>query len=133
MVQGYPQSTQTTLSPKEVYERMTQAANRHDLEAMLTYFAPDYRSEQPFHPERDFTGPEGVRKNWSFFFATMPDFQAETLSTVEAGDAVWAEMHMHGTQADGTKVSTRGVTLMRIHADRIVWARLYIETTQEPG
>ena len=133
MVQGHSHSTQTAVAPKDVYERMTQAANRHDLEAMVAYFAPDYRSEQPFHPERDFTGPEGVRKNWSFFFATMPDFQVETLSTVEEGDTVWVETHMHGTQADGTKVSTRGVILMRIPAGRIVWARLYIETAQAPG
>ena len=126
------QNAQTQSSPKVVFERMIQAANRHDLEAMVACFAPDFRSEQPFYPERNFTGQAGVRKNWSFFFSTMPDFQAEVLSEAVEGDTVWAELHYHGTQTDGTKQSTRGVTLMGIQADQIIGARLYIEEVKEP-
>ena len=36
-------------SPQVVFERMIEAANRHDLEAMVACFAPDFRSEQPFY------------------------------------------------------------------------------------
>lgn len=126
------QDTQTPASAQVVFERMIQAANRHDLEAMVACFAPDFRSEQPFHPERNFTGPEGVRNNWSIFFATMPDFHVEVLDEAREGDTVWAELHYRGTQADGTNQSTRGVTLLGIQANQIAWARLYIETVQEP-
>src|SRR5258707_11946611 len=76
MLEEQVQDAQTQSSPKVVFERMIQAANRHDLEAMVACFAPDFRSEQPFYPERNFTGQAGVRKNSSFFFSTMPDFQA---------------------------------------------------------
>ena len=123
---------QTHSSPKAVFERAIQAANRHDLEAMVACYAPDYRSEQPFHPERSFTGQAGVRKNWSFFFTTVPDIQVEILNEVTEGDTVWAEVHFHGMQTDGKRHSTRGVTLQGIQADQIIWARLYIETVQEP-
>jgi len=99
---------------------------------MVACFAPDYRSEQPFHPERNFVGQTGVRKNWSFFFATMPDYQVEILSEAVEGDTLWAELHFHGTQVDGKKNLTRGVTLQGIAAGRINWARLYIETVPEP-
>ena len=133
MSQEQVQDVQTHSSPKVVFERMIQATNRHDLEAMVAFFAPDYRSEQPVHPERDFVGQAGVRKNWSFFFTTIPDIQIEILGEVEEGDTVWAELHYHGTQTDGKKHAVRGVTLMGIHADQIIWARLYIETVQEPG
>ena len=126
------QDVQTHSSPKAVFERMIQAANRHDLDAMVAYFAPDFRSEQPLHPERAFTGPAGVRKNWSFFFTTVPDLQVEILGTVEEGDTVWAELHLHGTQTDGKKFSQRGVTLEGIQADQIIWARVYSEPVQEP-
>ena len=126
------QNAQTPSSPQIVFERMIQAANRHDLEAMVACFAPDFRSEQPFYPERNFTGQAGVRKNWSFFFSTMPDFQAEVLSEAVEGDTVWAELNYHGTQVDGKKHVTRGVTISGIQGERIVWANLYIVTIQEP-
>jgi len=123
---------QTHSSPKVVFERMISALNRHDLDAMVACYAPDFRSEQPFHPERSFTGQAGVRKNWSFFFTTMPDYQVEVLNETVEGDTVWAELHFHGTQTDGTKHSTRGVSIQGISADQIIWARLYIESVQEP-
>lgn len=132
MSQEQVQDEQTYSSPKVVFERMIQAANRHELEAMVACYAAEYRSEQPFHPERNFTGPAGVRKNWSFFFTTMPDYRVEVLNEAVEGDTVWAELHFHGTQTDGTKQSTWGVTLLGIQADQIIWARLYIESVQEP-
>jgi ketosteroid isomerase-like protein len=130
MSQEQVQDAQTHSSPKVVLERMIQALNRHDLDSMVECFAPDYRSEQPFHPELNFTGQAGVRKNWSFFFKTIPDIQVEILSEVEEGDTVWAELHYHGTQADGKKYTMRGVVLFGIQADQINWARLYINPIQ---
>jgi len=126
------QNAQTQSSPRGVFERMIGAINRHDLEAMVAYFAPDYRSEQPLHPERDFTGQAGVRNNWSYFFSTIPDIQVEILNEVAEGDTVWAELHYHGTQVDGRQFTVKGVTLSGISADQIIWARLYIEPVQEP-
>jgi len=108
------QDVQTDSSPKLVFERMIQAANRHDLDAMVACFAPDFRSEQPLHPERTFVGQAGVRKNWSFFFSTIPDLQIEILGEVAEGDVVWAEVHYHGTQTDGKKFTVQGVTLQGI-------------------
>ena len=125
------QDAQTHSSPQVVFEQMIQATNRHDLDAMLQYFAPDFRSEQPCHPERAFTGRAGVRKNWSFFFTTVPDMQVDILNAVEEGDTVWAELHYHGTQTDRKKFTVKGVTIMGIQADQIIWARLYIEPVQE--
>lgn len=131
MSQAQGQDAQTYLSPKVVFERMIEAANRHDLEAMVACFAPDFRSEQPFHPERIFVGPAGVRNNWSFFFTTIPDIQIEILGQVEEGDSVWAELHFHGTQTDGKKYMVRGVTLQGMQADQISWTRLDIEEVKE--
>src|SRR5258708_11865428 len=132
MLEEQVQDAQTQSLPKVVIERMIQAANRHDLEAMVACFAPDFRSEQPLHPERDFTGQAGVRNNWSYFFSTIPDIQVEILNEVAEGDTVWAELHYHGTQVDGKQFTVKGVTLSGISADQISWARLYIEPVQEP-
>ena len=132
MLEEQLQDAQTQSSPKVVFERMIEAANRHDLEAMVACFAPDYRSEQPFHAERNFTGQAGVRKNWSFFFSMMPDYRVEILSEVVEGDSVWAELYYHGMQVDGKKQVTRGVTISGIEGNQIAWAKLYIETVSEP-
>ena len=132
MLEEQVQDTQTYSSPKVVFERMIQAANRHDLEAMVECFAPDFRSEQPFHSERAFTGQAGVRKNWSFFFNTVPDIQIDILNEVEEGGTIWAELHYHGTQTDEKKFSVMGVSLLGIQADQICWLRLYIEPVQDP-
>jgi hypothetical protein len=44
----------------------------------------------------------------------------------------WAELRFHGTQVDGTKHVTRGVTISGIKGIQIAWAKLYIETVFEP-
>ncbi len=131
MSQEQIQKAQTYSSPKLVFERMIQALNRHDLDAMVAYFAPDYRSEQTLHPERNFVGQAGVHKNWSFFFNIVPDIQVDILSEVEERNTIWAELHYHGTQTDGKKFSIKGVTIQGIQADQICWARLYIEPVEE--
>ena len=131
MTQREGNGAPTPSAPQQVFERMIQAANRHDLEAMVACYTPDYRSEQPFHPERNFTGPQGVQKNWSFFFTTMPDYRIDVLRLTVDGDTIWAELHFVGTQVDGTRQSTRGVTLVGVQGNLISWARLYIEAVQE--
>ena len=131
MLEEQVQDVQTYSSLKAVLERMLQATNRHDLDAMVACFAPDFRSEQPLHPERDFTGQAGVRKNWSFFFTTIPDIQVDILNEVEEGDTVWAELYYHGIQTDGKRFSIKGVTIQGIQDGQICWARLYIEPVQE--
>jgi hypothetical protein len=47
----------------EVLERLRDAQNGHDLDAFVACFDPQYRSEQPVHPDRAFVGSEQVRSN----------------------------------------------------------------------
>jgi len=114
-----------------VIERLQQAQNARDLEAFLACIAPDYRSDQPLHPDRAFQGPDQVRKNWSAIFHDIPDFHSELLRSAVEGDTTWAEWHWFGTRRDGTKLDLRGVTIFRIQADQIKWGRLYMEPVHE--
>jgi ketosteroid isomerase-like protein len=90
-----------------VVERLHEAVNQHDIEALLECFDAGYRSEQPAHPNRGFGGKEQVRKNWSGHFESFPDFKAELLRYTAEGDAVWSEWHWSAT---GLNIS-RGDTL----------------------
>jgi hypothetical protein len=117
----------------EVLERLRDAQNRHDLDSFVDCFDPAYRSEQPVHPDRAFTGREQVRRNWAAVFDGVPDFQAELLGSAQAGDAHWAEWYWHGTRVDGTRLEMRGMTIFGIQHDRIVWGRLYLEDVDRSG
>ncbi len=111
-----------------VIERMAQALNRHDLEAFVGCFAPNYRSVQPAHPNRGFGGKEQVRKNWSAIFESFPDFEADLLRHTSDEGTVWSEWRWTAT---GLKMA--GVTLLGVEEDRIVWGRLYMEPVEEDG
>jgi limonene-1,2-epoxide hydrolase len=113
-----------------VIERLHQAMNRHDLDALVDCFDAEYRSEQPLHPELpelSFQGRDRVQANWTGIWQEVPDFQAERLRSAIDGEAVWTEWRWHGHRADGTPWETRGVTLFEISTGRIVWGRLYLD------
>lgn len=116
-----------------VSERLGRAMNAHDLEAHVSCFTEDYRSEQPAHPGRTFTGREQVRKNWSGLFESIPDFRAEILRLAVADDTEWAEWHWLGTKEDGSPLEERGVTIVGIRDGRIAWGRLYLEEIEQEG
>ena len=110
-----------------VIERLQKAQNAHDIEALLTCFAPNFQGGQPAHPEKAVHGVEDVRKNWSAMFHDIPDFHSELLRSAVEGDTAWAEWHWFGTHRDGKQFGMRGVTILGIQADQIKWARLYME------
>jgi ketosteroid isomerase-like protein len=116
-----------------VSERLLQAMNAHDLEAHVACFTEDYRSEQPVHPARTFTGREQVQENWSKLYDSIPDFGAELLRLAVVDDTEWGEWIWRGTKEDGTPLEERGVTIVGILNGRIAWGRLYLEETEREG
>ena len=108
-----------------VVERLRDALNAHDLEAMVGLFRDDYRSEQPMHPSRAFVGRDQVRKNWSALFEAIADLRAELLRSAEDGGTAWAEWRWTGTKKDGTPFEEAIVTIMGLENGQIAWARLY--------
>jgi ketosteroid isomerase-like protein len=117
----------------EALERLHNAMNQRDLEAFLACFDPNYRSEQPAHPNRGFGGREQVEKNWAALFDGVPDFHAELLATATVGDTLWSEWHWTGTRENEAPLDMRGVTLFEIKNGRIVSGRLYMEEVEEAG
>lgn len=116
-----------------VLERMDRALNGHDLDAFVELFSPDYRSDQPVHPDREFGGREQVRENWGGTFREVPDFHADLLRSAVNGDTVWSEWDWYGTRKDGSRSEMRGVVLMGMHDGQIAWARLYMEFVERGG
>jgi len=119
--------------PVLLMERLDAALNAHDVDAMLACMAEDYASEQPAHPDRAFSGREQVRENWSAVFAGVPDFRAELVGAVAAGDVEWSEWRWRGTQADGTPLDMAGVIVGGVRDGLLQWARLYVQPVEQEG
>ena len=117
-----------------VHERMHRALNAHDIDAFVELFSPDYRSEQPAHPDREFGGREQVRENWGGTFQEVPDFHADLLRSALTGDTVMcSEWDSYGKRKDGSRLEMRGVVLMGVQEGQIAWARLYMEFVERGG
>ena len=117
----------------EVLERLHRAMNEHDLAAFVACFGPDYRSEQPAHPNRGFGGREQVEKNWAALFSAMPDFHAELVAATTDAHTVWAEWRWSGTRVGEPRLDMTGVTLFGVEDGLIVWGRLYMEEVEAAG
>jgi ketosteroid isomerase-like protein len=126
----YQEKTGTTVDKRAVVERFVAALNDHDIDSFVACFAPDYRSEQPAHPDRAFGGRDQVRQNWSMLFRDLPDIHADLLRTAVEADTVWAELRIHGHRSDGSELDLRGVIVHGIRDDQVGWARLYLEDTE---
>jgi ketosteroid isomerase-like protein len=108
-------------------ERLRQAVDDHDLDAVVDCFTLDYRNETPAHPNRGFEGREQVRTNWSRIFAGVPDISAEVVRTAVDDDAIWSEWEMRGTRPDGAPHLMRGVIVFGVVNGQASWARFYLE------
>ena len=114
----------------EVIDRLAVAMNAHDLDAVAGLIHQDYRSEQPAHPGRAFTGRAQMLANWEAMLAGIPDFRAEIRRSVQDGDTTWTEWRWSGTRGDGQVFEMRGVTLFEVTDGQVVAGRLYLEDVE---
>ena len=114
--------------------RLNDAMNRHDAREMASLFSPDYRSEQPVHPNRGFGGAAQVQANWTQMFTGVPNMQVECLGEINDGVTSWSEWSWTGTHIDGTPFAMRGVVIFGLgEDDRIHSAKLYMEPVEQGG
>ena len=125
--------TRTSERPRTFADRVSAAANSHDIDRVLECFTEDYVNESPVHPARGFRGREQVRRNWSQIFETVPDVTTEVLRSDQLGDTVWSEWEMRGTRVDGAPHLMRGVMIFEVDGDRAAAVRFYVEPVDLSG
>lgn len=113
--------------PARVIQRLADAINAHDLEALVACFADDVVSEQPVHPARSFRGRAQVRANWTQIFGGVPDLRAQLLQLEATSSRAWSEWSWSGTTRAGTPFEMRGVTIQELRDDQIAAVRFYLE------
>lgn len=117
--------------PLAVINRLLEATNKHDLEALADCFAPGYVNETPAHPARGFTGRDTIRSNWEQLFAGVPDIKARLLSHSVNGSTIWTELHLTGARRDGTPHELTGVIIFGLDEGIISSARFYLEPVEK--
>lgn len=123
----------TTTSGTAMVDRLRDATNAHDLEALVDCFTESYSNETPVHPARGFTGRGQVRTNWQQIFRAVPDVSATVLRSATNGDEIWSEWEMRGTRPDGSPHHMSGVIIFGVTEGRADWARFYLEPVDQGG
>jgi len=118
----------------DTISRLRDAMNGHDVEGMIALFDPNYRSEQPVHPQRGFGGREQVAANWARMFDGVPDLEVGVVKEATDGTTSWSEWVWRGSHRDGAPFMMKGVTVMGLGDDGLIkWARLYMEPVEQSG
>src|SRR5205085_4773098 len=88
--EGGPFGT-TFVTMATLLEQVRDAMNAHDAELLASLIAEDYRSAQPLHPSRAFSGRDQLHENWIGVFKGVPDFSATLVASSVTGDVEWGE------------------------------------------
>jgi hypothetical protein len=110
-----------------VVERLIDAINAHDLDALTATFADDFTCTWPAHPARSFSSPQQVRRNWEAVFTQFPEIRVSVTGSAGSADEFWGEFHYARPGA----ADLRGVIIIKVRADEIVQSRFYMEEVEE--
>ena len=102
---------------------LLEAFNRHDLDAIMDYFAEDCVLYLPHGagPRGDrYVGKEAVRAGLATRFQGLPDVHYGEDTHWACGDRAVSEWTLTGTRPSGERVEVRGVDLLEFRSGRIV-------------
>ncbi|HEY7345613.1 MAG TPA: nuclear transport factor 2 family protein [Gaiella sp.] len=107
----------------ETLEAIADAFNRHDLDAIMSFFAEDAVFESPKGPDawgRRFVGREQVREGLAARFAGIPDVHYGDGVHWVSGDRGVSEWTLTGTTTDGEQLRLRGCDLWTFRDGQVV-------------
>jgi ketosteroid isomerase-like protein len=106
----------------ETLQRLLDAFNAHDLDAVMSFFVDDPVLEMPRGPHpwgRRFQGLEEVRAGLASRFAGLPDVHYGEDRHWVGGDRGCSEWLLTGTTPQGDRVEVRGCDLFEFRGDKI--------------
>ena len=106
----------------ETLRAVTEAFNRHDLDAILSFFTDDAIFESPRGADawgRRFEGKEAVREGLAARFAGIPDVHYGADEHFVSGDRGASEWTLTGTTTEGERIEVRGCDLWTFRDGKI--------------
>ena len=107
----------------ETLEAIADAFNRHDVDAIMSFFADDAVFEAPRGPEpcgRRLIGTDAVRAGIAARFAGIPDVHYGDATHWLNGDRGVSEWTLTGTTTDGERLELRGCDLWTFRDGKVV-------------
>ena len=107
----------------EQLQEMFEAFNRHDTDAVMTFFHDDIVFETAAGPEvygTRFEGKAAVRKAFEDTWGSMPDVQWLSGHHYRSGDVIATEATFIATQADGKRIHVCQLDLLTIKDGKII-------------
>ena len=107
----------------ETLKRILEAFNRHDLDAIIAFFADDCVFEMPRGPHpwgQRFVGKVQVREGLASRFTGLPDVHYGQDSHWVCGTKGVSEWTLTGTTSDGARVEVRGCDHFEFRKGKIV-------------
>jgi steroid delta-isomerase-like uncharacterized protein len=111
-----------TAVSEQTLKAFLEAFNRHDLDAIMSFFADDCVFYMPrgAGPRGDrFTGKDEVRAGLSKRFEGLPDVHYGEDKHWACGDFGVSEWTLTGTPASGERIEVRGVDLLEFAGGKI--------------
>ena len=115
--------TRTEIVTVETLEQVLAAFNRHDLDAIMTYFAEDAVFDAPRGPEpwgNRCVGKAAVREALAGRFSGIPDVRYSEDRHWVSADRGASEWLLTGTTTAGVAIRVRGCDLWEFRAGLIV-------------
>jgi ketosteroid isomerase-like protein len=119
---GGVQVARTGKATVETLERMADAFNAHDLDAVMSLFTDDPVLEMPRGPHpwgQRFQGREEVRAGLASRFAGIPDVHYGEDRHWVSGNRGCSEWLLTGTTVQGVRIEVRGCDLWEFEGDKI--------------
>jgi ketosteroid isomerase-like protein len=107
----------------ETLKRIADAFNRHDLDAIMEFFAEDCSMDLPRGPDawgQRFVGKVAVRGGVASRFAGLPDVHYGDDRHWVSGDLGVSEWLLTGTRPDGTRVQVRGCDHWEFRGGKVI-------------
>lgn len=106
----------------ETLQAFTEAWNRHDLDALMSFMTDDCVFETAAGPDpwgTRYEGREAVRAAFAQVWAVFPDAQWTHGRHFVAGDRGVSEWTFTGTRTDGTRIEANGVDVFTFRNGKI--------------
>ena len=117
-------------------ERLLDAFNAHDIDAVMSFFVDDCVLEMPRGPDpwgRRMEGRNEVRQGLVSRFAGIPDVHYGDDRHWIAGDRGCSEWLLTGTTTEGERIAVRGCDLFEFRGDKIVRKDSYWKIVEPSG
>lgn len=99
------------------------AFNRHDIDAVMSYFADDCVFDAVAGPHvhgARHEGADAIAKAFSATFSAMPDARWDHHGHLVQGDRALSQWTFSGTNADGTRIEAEGADIFRVRDGKLV-------------